>query len=81
MTSASNLSDQTGIPKGRRLPFFLGMYVRRAGCHWYRSLRNASMMASIFSNDMESTVSSLTPVWLLRRSDKSFRKQSGTGAC
>src|SRR5260370_34311936 len=40
---------------------FLGMYVRRAGSHWYRSYRNASIMASIFSSDMPSGVSSVTP--------------------
>ncbi len=50
-----------GMPSGRFFPFFFGIDTRRAGSHSYRSEWSASMMASIFSSDMPSGVSSVTP--------------------
>jgi hypothetical protein len=61
-TSCNSLSDHVGIPSGRFLvePFF-SMYVRRTGAHRYRSDRSSSMMARIFSRDIPSAVSAVTP--------------------
>jgi hypothetical protein len=50
-----------GMPSGRFFPFFFRIYTRRAGSHWYRSYRRASMRVSIFFSDMPSGVSSVTP--------------------
>src|SRR5918998_2857954 len=46
ITSCTSLSDQVGMPSGRCFPFALGMYVRRAGVHRYRSKLSSAKLKS-----------------------------------
>jgi hypothetical protein len=55
------LSRHDVTPRGRSLPFFFGIYTRRAGANRYRSNRISSMISSIIPSDMPSAVSPQAP--------------------
>src|SRR5215468_1530432 len=55
-TSPTSLSRHDGMPSGRSLPFFFGIYTLRAGANRYRSNRIRSMISSICASDMPSAV-------------------------
>ena len=49
------------MPRGRSLPFFFGIYTRRAGANRYRSNRISSMISLIIPSDIPSAVSPQAP--------------------
>jgi hypothetical protein len=49
------------MPRGRSVPFFFGIYTRRAGANRYRSNRISSMISPIIASDMPSAVSPQAP--------------------
>jgi hypothetical protein len=49
------------MPRGRSVPFFFGIYTRRAGANRYRSNRISSMISPIITSDMPSAVSPQAP--------------------
>jgi hypothetical protein len=55
------LSDQAGNPRGRRVPFFFGIYTRRTGANRYRSARNRPMISLIVPRLIPSGVCPSTP--------------------